>query len=162
MKNNTLILLLTLVLVFIACNGNAPKKPDNLLSKSKMMDVLYDLYLLNAANNSHKKILEKNKLIPETYLLEKYDMDSIQFAQSNNYYASFPEDYQEMLTQLEERFIKEKSVFDNIQKIEDSINKIKNDSLRTTRLNNSKLKDSLKPIKTKVGLNGDAKLEKFD
>lgn len=104
-----------------ACNDvERPPKPNNLINKEKMVDVLYDVYIMNAAKGLKKKQLEKWGISPEKYILNKYKIDSLQFAQSNEYYAYDLETYQEMMDEVVKRLEKEKAKY---QKQKDSIQK---------------------------------------
>ena len=80
---------ISVILLFLSCLAcsDKPKKPDNLISETKMEAVLYDLYMINSAKGVNRKLLEKNGFVPETYILTKHNVDSLQFAESNNYYA---------------------------------------------------------------------------
>ncbi|WP_417876396.1 DUF4296 domain-containing protein [Winogradskyella sediminis] len=125
-------IILVLGILILACNGlQRPKKPDHLISKSKMTDLLYDLYVLNAAKGVNRLTLEKNNLDPEIYILKKHNIDSAQFAESNNYYAFDTETYKEIVDEVKERLESEKEYFeairdketDSIKKRRDSISK---------------------------------------
>lgn len=80
-----------------------PAVPDNLLSKDKMVEVLYDVYILNAAKGASKTVLEKNGVFPEDYVFQKHNIDSLQFAESNAYYGFYVEEYESILSQLEKK-----------------------------------------------------------
>lgn len=128
-KNVSIIVVLCILVM--ACRGNdKPKKPDNLISKDKMSEVLYDLYIINAAKGVNKKRLTANGFIPETYVLIKHNIDSVQFVNSNMYYAFDTEDYEAIVDKVKVRLEEEKVEFEALQKIEiatkrrrDSINK---------------------------------------
>jgi|UniRef100_UPI00404A69B0 hypothetical protein len=144
------IIILISVLVF-GCNGvDKPKKPNNLISKDKMVDVLYDVYVLNAAKGINKNVLESNGIQPERFLFKKHDIDSLQFAQSNNYYAYDIKTYEGIVEKVKARMENDKLKYDALAEKEkekqDSLtnkNKIKNDSL----LINQKIKQRLEEIK---------------
>lgn len=68
-------------------NVNKPNKPDNLISKEKMVNVLIDMAVMSSAKSVNKKIIEKNGIIPDKFIYKKNNIDSITFAQSNAYYA---------------------------------------------------------------------------
>jgi len=118
-------IILVLGILILACNGlQRPKKPDNLISKSKMTDFLYDLYVLNAAKGVNRLTLEKNNLDPEIYILKKHNIDSARFAESNNYYAFDTETYKEIVDEVKKRLESEKEYFEAIREKEtDSIKK---------------------------------------
>jgi hypothetical protein len=75
-----------------------PEKPENLISKDKMVDILIDMRLITSASSSvvNKKILENHGVNPETYVFTKHNIDSLQFALSNDYYAFYSKDYEEI------------------------------------------------------------------
>jgi hypothetical protein len=97
-------ILISFFLIVIGCTSTI-EKPKNLISKDKMINVLYDLSLLQAikAQNISGGI---NKIGIDDYIYKKYKIDSIQLAQSNKYYASDMEEYKKIFaavkTKLEE------------------------------------------------------------
>lgn len=144
------------ILVLTCDSSKRPQKPDNLISKNQMSELLYDLYVVNAAKGVNRKILETNGFIPETYILEKYDVDSTRFAESNTYYAFDSETYKAMVDKVKARLESEKELFEDLKQKEtdsikdrrDSINKkgkIPKESIKifsdTTSFKKPKLKD---------------------
>ncbi|RKS01399.1 DUF4296 domain-containing protein [Flavobacterium sp. 102] len=109
-------ILIGLLLAFIGCNHTIDK-PDNLIEKDKMIDILYDISLLEAikSQNISGGISNNNA---NTYLYKKYKIDSIQFAQSNKYYASDIEEYKKMFEEVKSRLEKQ------IQKIGGNPNEV--------------------------------------
>ncbi|TDU43139.1 uncharacterized protein DUF4296 [Gelidibacter sediminis] len=121
------ILYILIVLMVVGCNGiDKPKKPKNLIDKEKMSEIMYDLYILNAAKGVNRKILETNGVVPLEYLYDKYAIDSLQFAQSNTYYAYDPETYTAILARVKKRLEKNKDHYEELNYKElnkqDSIN----------------------------------------
>jgi hypothetical protein len=137
-------IILVLGILILACDGiNKPKKPDNLISKAQMTDLLYDLYVVNAAKGVNRSTLEKNDFDPEFYILKKHNIDSTRFAESNTYYTFETETYKAIVDEVKERLKSEKQHFEDIREIEvdsikqvrDSIAKVKKttkDSIRKT------------------------------
>ena len=112
----------------IACDGaDKIKKPDNLIPKDKMGDILYDLYIINASKGVNRSLLEKSGLKPESYILSKYNIDSTQFASSNSYYAFKTEDYQDIIEKVKARLEKEKEGYEEIRKAESDSSKVRRD-----------------------------------
>lgn len=113
--------------VMWACDGvKPPEKPENLISKDKMADLLYELHIINAAKGVNRKILEDHHFDPEAYILEKYEIDSLQFAKSNMYYAYDAEAYKAIVEDAKTRLEAEKERLEKlIEKEEDSIKKSK-------------------------------------
>ncbi|WP_299120457.1 DUF4296 domain-containing protein [uncultured Winogradskyella sp.] len=150
MLKNVVVILILFGLV-IACDGSEQiKKPDNLISKKKMSNILYDLYIINAAKGVNRKLLEKNGFVPETYLLTKYDIDSIQFASSNSYYAFNTEVYQDIVEEVKARLEKEKETYEEIRKKETDSVKAQRDSIMEI---GKKKKDSTKKAIDSLGFN---------
>jgi len=92
-------------LLILGCNYvEKPIKPDNLISQDKMVDILYDVYILTSAKGTTKLILEDNGIYPEDYVFEKHKIDSLQFALSNEYYGFRVEEYESIIFRVEERY----------------------------------------------------------
>jgi hypothetical protein len=81
------ILLLLPLFRIISCKEDAVDKPSKLIAEDKMIDVMYDLSILDAIKYQNPASLETYKINP-FYIYKKYKIDSAQFAQSNIYYAS--------------------------------------------------------------------------
>jgi hypothetical protein len=148
--------ILSCVLIFLislSCNNNAikkPSKPDDLIGKKVMVNLLYDMAVISAAKGSNKKVLENNGVFPEAYIFEKYNIDSLQFAESNTYYSFNPEQYQEIYKQVKlkievERKIHQK-VLDIEKKVRDSISKTKRKKRDSIAEIAKKTSDSTKKI----------------
>lgn len=95
-------MIIVVTLTILSCDRTEkPTVPENLISKDKMVEVLYDVYILNAAKGASKTVLEKNGIFPEDYVFKKHNIDSLQFAESNAYYGFYVEEYEAILEQLE-------------------------------------------------------------
>ena len=119
-----------LFLILISCDGEgkkAIKKPDNLIPKSKMTNIIYDMALLSAAKGVNRKHMEQKGVHPEKYVYVKYGIDSIQFAQSNEYYSYDLDAYEGIYNKVKERLEREKKEYTELSKAEkkelDSLNK---------------------------------------
>lgn len=102
LKQFTILCIASLLLT--ACYGyDAPKKPENLIPKSIMVNILLDLNIISAfPNNENKKKLVKNNVLAAQYVYIKYNVDSLQFALSNNYYAFYVEDYEDIYVKIKD------------------------------------------------------------
>jgi hypothetical protein len=130
---NKLTLIIALLLL-VSCQKNGigkPKKPDNLIPKNKMVEIIYDMSLITVAKGVNKRLLEENGLNPEEYVYNKYNIDSIQFVESNNYYAYHLEDYNNIYSQVKDRLTKEKAMYNDLIMRE----KKEKDSLKALRMN---------------------------
>lgn len=132
-----------LVLIsFVSCNSlDRPKKPKNLITKNEMSEIMYDLYILNAAKGVNRKLLELNGVMPVDYIYKKYGIDSLQFAESNTYYAYDLEVYTSIMDKMTAQLEKDKKLYqklnDEDQKILDSLQKIERKPIKLIK------KDSL-------------------
>lgn len=152
-------LILSIVILLIGCNSSdRPKKPDNLISQDKMSDIIYDVFLLNSAKGINKKVLENTGVLPQDYVFQKHNIDSLQFALSNNYYAYDAKTYEDIMKKVKERIDTDKVIVDALvlkeNKTKDSLNKKVSDSVSKVRKNfkrsdtlNKKLKAISKDLK---------------
>lgn len=113
-----LILPLLFILLFSSCKNDVVKKPDNLIEKDRMVDVMYDLSLLEAMKYQSPSALGTHKTDPTEYIYIKYKIDSTQFVQSNMYYASDYKEYKNIYNQINARLKKNKSLVEASIKIE--------------------------------------------
>lgn len=97
--------LYAIVIIFflIGCQENKVnyKKPADLIPKEEMINLIYDMHLAVAASNMKDVSLEKRNYMSLVY--EKYDVDSTRFANSNLYYTSRIQEYEEMFEEVERR-----------------------------------------------------------
>ena len=106
-----------------------------------MEAIIYEISVLNGARSYDMKSLSKYDVNPETYIFEKFDIDSLQYANSVSYYASDIESYKEMYESIQKRVDLEFSNYDSLAKIEKKVK----DSLRTLRAKEiQREKDSIK------------------
>ncbi|MFY0484002.1 DUF4296 domain-containing protein [Flavobacterium sp. PLA-1-15] len=101
-------------LLLFSCQQNAIDKPDNLIDEDTMEDIIYDLAVLEAIKQNNPSSLENKNITASTYVYDKYDIDSLQFVNSNHYYASDVHNYLKMYQRIEERLGKEKTEMDTI------------------------------------------------
>lgn len=127
----TLSLFLFLV---VGCTSNTIiDKPDNLIAKNKMVAILTDVLIANGAQDIKNKNLQRNvNYFPLVF--EKYNIDSTQFKESNAYYISRIDDYEEILKSVEERLKKLKDAADAERVKQDSLNKLKTNFKKPTQL----------------------------
>lgn len=132
MKKVTQILLL--LLLGVACSEKVIEKPEDLIPREKMVNILYDLSLINAGKAIDPIALERHSIKPMEYVFRKYEVDSAQFVRSDLYYAAMPLEYEAIYRELEERLEKE------TLRIEEERTQ-KSDSARRRNLEQSSLED---------------------
>jgi PBP1b-binding outer membrane lipoprotein LpoB len=91
------------LLFLTGCGNDVVKKPDNLIAKDKMTDIIYDLAILEAIRSQKPTVLEQNSINPNTYIYRKYHIDSLQFAKSNQYYASDIDGYKKIYEEVSKK-----------------------------------------------------------
>lgn len=92
--------LIILTIILSSCNSNTIiKKPDNLITKEIMIDILTDTYLSRSAKNSINKNGEK-RINYHTLIYKKHNVDSLSFNQSLKYYTSDISLNEEILKQI--------------------------------------------------------------
>ncbi len=147
------------LLIFVSCNKEVSKTPDRLIEKDKMVDIMYDLSLLGAMRSQNPALLDSFKNNSNAYIYKKHKIDSVQFAQSNIYYASDFKEYKKMFEQVKSRLEetkkqtetavkKEKKKADSSDtKTKKSDEKTKTDSIEKVKLETAKATDSIKKRK---------------
>ncbi|SHG50664.1 DUF4296 domain-containing protein [Flagellimonas flava] len=126
-----------LALLFLSCGEEVIEKPENLIPKEEMVNILHDLALLKSAQNNIKPILEHKELTIMEFLYQKYQIDSARLAQSDLYYASIPLEYQAIYEEIDARLEKRKKAMEGrTKKRNDSVReagKRRKDSIKTLR-----------------------------
>ena len=92
---------LLIILLFIGCSDNIP---ENLISKEKMENIIFDIIFLNASGAFEFKI-DKNFLSDEI-IYKKYNIDSIQLYESELYYSKNPKIHFEIYDNVQKRINK--------------------------------------------------------
>ncbi|MDO9274578.1 MAG: DUF4296 domain-containing protein [Lutibacter sp.] len=119
------------------------KKPDHLIPKNQMVDLLADMLIASGAENIKNNDLQRNvNYYPLVF--KKYGIDSTRFKESNYYYTSRIDDYEEILKKVDERLNELKKVYDNEIKLMDSL---KRDSLMELKGRSIKKKPKKVPLK---------------
>ena len=139
------------ILALLGCKEDLVKKPEHLIEKSKMMDIMYDLALLEAVKYQNPAILDSNQIRPKQFINKKYKIDSLQLAQNNIYYAADYKNYKIMFESVVKRIESEKKRANAIIKLEEKKKKIKIAQLKKKRQLAKKTKDSIASHKTKKG-----------
>lgn len=111
-------------LLILACQDiKRPEKPDNLIGKDKMVEILTDAYLSNAARSVDNKSLRRKGVRLDSLIYTKHNIDSIQFANSNSYYTSNIKTYNEIFLKVEERLLAMKVMTDSVMESKTGLEK---------------------------------------
>jgi len=123
-----------IVLIILAISCKEETKPNRLIEKEVMVNIMYDLSILQALKYQNPTSIDSFKINARDFVYKKYRIDSLQFAQSNVYYSANNEQYKEMFNQVVGRINKEKTAADSLIKVE-----IK----KKSKINKAKLKESI-------------------
>lgn len=120
---NKIFTLFVFLLLIVGCTSNTIiDKPDDLISKNEMVDILTDMLIAIGAEDIKNNNLQRNvNYFPLVF--EKYNIDSTQFKESNAYYISKIDDYEQILKRVEARLKKLKEDADAERVKQDSLDK---------------------------------------
>lgn len=104
--------------VLVGCKKELVKEPKRLIERDKMVNIMYDLSLLEAMKIENPALMDSIKYTSNQYIYKKYKIDSVQFAQSNIYYAADYKEYEKMYNQIKARLDKEKNKVNSLIKAE--------------------------------------------
>ena len=116
--------------LFLGCQDiKEIEKPENLIAKEVMVNILTDVYISNASRSVNNKLLKEYNISLDSVIYNKYHIDSLQFVESNAYYSSSLETYKGIVTKVQEGLIimqKEKdSIYEKIKKEKEDSTKAK-------------------------------------
>lgn len=131
--------LILLIVFTLSCAEKLLEKPENLIPKDKMVKILNDLAILNAAKTTNIAVLKQNGVEPMQFIYTKYGVDSLQFVESDRYYASLPEIHEEIYIAVEAKLQSETDRLTLEKKEQDSLKRIE----KKLKAEKAKLKDSL-------------------
>ena len=97
--NKTLVILSFIFLAFVACDKLPVEKPENLIKRGKMIDMLVDIHIAEATFNKmrYDSIMKKTTSADFYYsVLDKYEVPDSVFEKSFIFYASVPRDFEKM------------------------------------------------------------------
>lgn len=133
-KKLIFVFIILLSIALESCGNEKANIPKNLIPQNTMEEILYDLAIIDGARIADPQGLIEAGISQQAFIFEKYKIDSLQFAESNNYYTSNIDGYIVMLEKVLSKIEIEKTVLDSIvkaeTKINDSLNKIAKDSIQ--------------------------------
>lgn len=116
---------LVVVLFLFSCSNKPVSEPDQVLSEEQMEAILFDLSVIQATQSYMPNKLNEKGINPETFIYEKYKIDSVTFYQNKLYYAANPKLYKKIHKAVSERFNKLVIEADSLSKKEQVENKDK-------------------------------------
>jgi hypothetical protein len=137
-----------ILIVLVGCKKELVKEPKRLIEREKMVNIMYDLSLLEAMKIDNPALMDSFKSNSNQYIYKKYKIDSVQFAQSNIYYAADYKEYEKMYNQVKVRLENEKTQVNSLMKLEAKKEMLK--AKEKNRLKAKKVSDSIKNVKLKT------------
>lgn len=114
---------LFLVLLSACQHVEKAPKPDNLIPEEKMVDILTDMLLIDAAMSYNGTEHKTKALDPGKYIFEKYQVDSAQLVKSNAYYLEDFDRSMRIYKEVRDHLEATKQKLDSLGKVKDSIQK---------------------------------------
>ncbi|MGK0308327.1 MAG: hypothetical protein ACI8RP_001287 [Urechidicola sp.] len=111
-----------LISVFtLSCTSNTIyKKPENLIPRDEMVEILVDMQLALGAKSI--KNIDGNKSVEYMHLVyEKHKIDSARFAESNFYYMTNIDEFNKVLRKTKSKIQAMKKEYEDIRKKQDSV-----------------------------------------
>ncbi|WP_296684796.1 DUF4296 domain-containing protein [Flavobacterium sp.] len=138
------------ILTFLGCKEDLVKQPKHLIERSQMVNIMYDLSLLEAIKYQNPAVLDSNQIRPKQFIYKKYKIDSLQLAQNNVYYASDYKNYKIMFDEVVQRLERDKKKAKALIKSEEKKNKLRLAKLKKKKQQAVKVNDSLQTIRKKI------------
>lgn len=105
------------------------EKPGNFIDENTMESILYESVLISSARGYNTGQLKAVGIQPETYIYEKFKIDSLTYAQNLAYYTADVDLYRGINAKVLARVQAELKVNDSIE----TLQKKEQDSLRTIK-----------------------------
>jgi hypothetical protein len=131
------------VFMLLSCKEQLISTPEHLLSEDKMEDILYDLAIMDAIKGSHPHVLRNRQIEIMELIYRKHEIDSLQFATSDRYYASKPAIYEKIYKQVEDRLEESRLYWDSITQVRDTVE----DPSKKGLTKKPEIKGGTKPVK---------------
>ena len=96
-------------ILVMGCNNT----PENLISEKKMESIIFDIMILNASSDYDLKI--DNFFLSDELIFKKYDIDSIQFYESELYYSRNPKIHFDIYSNVKKRITRSIDSLKNIK-----------------------------------------------
>lgn len=119
-------------LLLLSCKDhNGIPEPEKLIEKGVMVDIMYDLSVLEAIKYQNPASLDSFKINASAFILKKYKVDSIQYMKNNKYYAADDELYKSMFEKVIKRLEADVKKAETQAKIDDKKAKSKKNKIKT-------------------------------
>lgn len=109
--------ILLIAISFGACQTvQQPEKPRDLIGRDKMVSILTEAYLANAARSIDNRTIIEEGIEMDSLFYNKFEVDSLQFAKSHAYYAADVNTYSLFIQEVETKLEGMVKTLDSIRK----------------------------------------------
>ncbi|WP_300023690.1 DUF4296 domain-containing protein [uncultured Maribacter sp.] len=116
-----ILFLVAALFLLTSCAEELIEKPDNLIPEDKMVLIIKEMAIVNAAKATNLGKLRENGVEPTSFIFEKFEIDSAQYVDSDRYYASKPLRYENMYKKVESDLEEQRLKLEAEKKIRDSL-----------------------------------------
>lgn len=95
------------IVFMLSCSNNPSPKPDKVLDEEVMVNIIFDISILQAADGAYTYKLAEANIEIDQYIFDKYKIDSAMYSQNQRYYASDPKKYKKIYRKVIEKLEKE-------------------------------------------------------
>jgi hypothetical protein len=95
----------------VACT-NGTEKPEKFIEEDKMISILYDVAVIDAIKSYSLNTTHDYSVNTQVYIYKKYQVDSLQLAQNNHYYAADMVRYKKMFEKVNQLLEAEKKKYE--------------------------------------------------
>ena len=98
-----IIFILLILFVAVGCESSY-KKPDNLIDKKQIENIIFDILILNSINAN--SLMTEGEIISDEFVFQRYSVDSVQFYESEMYYSKMPRVHSQIYSNVKKRILK--------------------------------------------------------
>ncbi len=99
----------------ISCDNGVIKKPDNLIERSQMVNIIYDLSILEGMKSTNS--IGNAYPTATQFLKKKYKIDSLTYSKNSHYYSSDLKEYKKMFDEVKQRIDNNNAKINPIKKL---------------------------------------------
>lgn len=111
---------LFLFISFFSCGENIISKPERLLSKQEMENLMYDLAIIDALRDVDYRLIDTLAPNLQEIIYKKHNVDCTLVVNNMIYYSSLPKEYDKIIKNVENRLKKERESLSEETKKEES------------------------------------------
>lgn len=121
------------LLITVSCVEKLIKEPEVVIPREKMIAIMKEMAIMNAARTTNIVILKEHGVDPTTHVFDKYDIDSATYVENDTYYASMPVEYVAMFEEVESLLLEQQADEELKKEINDSLKLIDTQKERRRR-----------------------------